>query len=662
MDPSTEQHNSIPTSSSGGGSSAFGSAASASAASTSASVTTANTANANSAASASVGTAALPHRQWKLVSPVGKKAQCWEIYQLYCSQTHPEKNGKARCEICGKDYSYLKGTGGLSNHYDNHIKKGETSKEVAEAHHHANNKKRKFIDRLGGGAFFKKKEEDIATTNEEFFHSTVAWVVDENLPFHVVEKKAFRRMIETANSNLPVFSKKNIRDEVERLVGVCHDAVKHELKGKFFSLTTDHWTTTSNNASCNEAYSCLTAHYIEDGVMKHAVLTFEVFKASATRERLGKDFCNKFDEYGFDLNYVVAVTTDAVTGNVNDFGRYLNDKGVIHLYCVDQNLQLTVNLAFEQKTTLDLVEKTILEPLALAQRSLEAEKNVTVSLIPYALWKTRSTLHKSVNDANLSGSARCLAKVLLRDFVERRYGDGMQVFYPDVVTGTDNRYISLHPIVLAATAVDPRFKRLRPFVPAAEDQAVWDYVKELMITWATGNMDKTAHATTDDAADDCADDVEADFFGDFLMANAYQHDHGDHNIDDPEAMCEAELVRYKRLHPIGWKEDPLQYWYHHRKEYPILYAVASQLLSIQATRAPSERLWSVAAKILNKERDRLHSEVVGNLANLMFLKENGHLLKEHYATLRGKEIILPNVYTDPREIEEALAALELDED
>ena len=62
---------------------------------------------------------------------------------------------------------------------------------------------------------------------------------------------------------------------------------------------------------------------------------------------------------------------------------------------------------------------------------------------------------------------------------------------------------------------------------------------------------------------------------------------------------------------------------------------------------------------MTKDRARLHSEVVGDL---MFLKENGHLLKEHYATLEGKEIILPNVYTDPKEISEALAELNLDEE
>ena len=67
-------------------------------------------------------------------------------------------------------------------------------------------------------------------------------------------------------------------------------------------------------------------------------------------------------------------------------------------------------------------------------------------------------------------------------------------------------------------------------------------------------------------------------------------------------------------------------------------------------------LQDVVKRILTKERARQHSEVVGNL---IFLKENGHLLKEHYATLEGKETIFPNVCTDPKEIEEAL---ELDED
>ena len=109
-------------------------------------------------------------------------------------------------------------------------------------------------------------------------------------------------MIEKANANCPIITRENVRDEVERLGAVCKESVKLALKGKFFSLTTDHWTSKNN-----ETYSCLTAHYIEDGVMKHAVLTFEVFKGSTNGERLGEDFQEKFDAYGFELRYIVAV-------------------------------------------------------------------------------------------------------------------------------------------------------------------------------------------------------------------------------------------------------------------------------------------------------------------------------------------------------------------
>ena len=60
---------------------------------------------------------------------------------------------------------------------------------------------------------------------------------------------------------------------------------------------------------------------------------------------LGKDFEWVFNEYTFDLKFIVAVVTDT-TGNMNTFGKYLGEKGVTHLYCVDHVLHLNAEHAF----------------------------------------------------------------------------------------------------------------------------------------------------------------------------------------------------------------------------------------------------------------------------------------------------------------------------
>ena len=91
--------------------------------------------------------------------------------------------------------------------------------------------------------------------------------------------------------------------------------------------------------------SCLTAHWVESGRMHHAVLTFEVFCGSTTGVELGKHFQRVFDEYNFDLKFVVAIITDT-TCNMNTFWEYLQQRGVAHLYCVDHVLHLNAKHAY----------------------------------------------------------------------------------------------------------------------------------------------------------------------------------------------------------------------------------------------------------------------------------------------------------------------------
>ena len=66
-------------------------------------------------------------------------------------------------------------------------------------------------------------------------------------------------------------------------------------------------------------------------------------------------------------------------------------------------------------------------------------------------------------------------------------------------------------------------------------------------------------------------------------------------------------------------------------------------LSIPATSAPSERICSIASRIITKDRARLDSHFV---SDLIFLKENGDILKKRYSLIEGRYRILPTVYED----------------
>ena len=91
------------------------------------------------------------------------------------------------------------------------------------------------------------------------------------------------------------------------------------------------------------------------------------------------------------------------------------------------------------------------------------------------------------------------------------------------------------------------------------------------------------------------------------------------------------------------KRDPLQWWADNALKFPILATLANRYLAIPATSASSERLWSIASQIITKTRTQLEGHVV---ADLIFLKENGHLLQKHAPAIEGRERMLPTVYPE----------------
>ena len=98
-------------------------------------------------------------------------------------------------------------------------------------------------------------------------------------------------------------------------------------------------------------------------------------------------------------------------------------------------------------------------------------------------------------------------------------------------------------------------------------------------------------------------------------------------VDTVENVCEAELKAYlgapmlairKPKPPPGEKvkethNDPLEWWKKHESYFPILATLAQIYLAIQATSAPSERVFSAASRIVSAKKASLKPHMVGKL-------------------------------------------------
>ena len=202
-----------------------------------------------------------------------------------------------------------------------------------------------------------------------------------------------------------------------------------------------------------------------------------------------------------------------------------------------------------QHKILEEVEK-LLCPMALAQRYLEGQKYATVSLIPYSLWKIRNALSSMKDSQNITPSAKYIAGILYDDFCDKHYGDGNKVFYDEVSIGRMNRYISLDPVVLLATALDPRMKTLSPFIPNCDHWSIWDKLSKVLVEFfksiphnaqhPRGNQNETEIELGDETIENVDLCEDAIFFADL---NAAQSDTAP-EIDDTNGIkecCQAEI-------------------------------------------------------------------------------------------------------------------------
>jgi hypothetical protein len=304
-------------------------------------------------------------------------------------------------------------------------------------------------------------------------------------------------------------------------------------------------------------------------------------------------------------------------------------------------------LSATQKQVLTEIE-ALLAPMAKAQKTLEGDKYPTISSVPFLIWKLRENLRARTiprEHDDISAPTRYLAQKMYSDFVDKRYGDGSKVFHLDYVLGRQQRYISLHKIVIVAAFLDPRFKNLHPFVPESDRPAVFSYVLTLMRSLTDTNNtseplseQQQEQPTTNDTATTSQD--SDDIFAELITESGEQNDY---ITDDNAMICEAELNRYKGIKPIHHQHNPLKWWSENSAKFPLLSQLALRYLAIPATSASSERLWSRAANIITKSRTQLEGHVV---SDLIMLKENGCILEKHGASIYGRTRLFPTVYTN----------------
>lgn len=294
----------------------------------------------------------------------------------------------------------------------------------------------------------------------------------------------------------------------------------------------------------------------------------------------------------------------------------------------------------------DLV--SLLKPLMIAQRILEGKINVTISLVPYMLYKIRSGLVQAAHNPESSDQVKSIASLMLEKF-NMEFGTGSEgtVATDHMREGNSRRTYGISKLILMALVLDPRTKSFVG-IPSMDQSTIMQYVIDDLVDLVLSEMTRSRNWTNvnyADVANGFLDELdhEANIDNDF-------HDDDLQELDDATpptncneqhawtreavtALIRPEIDRYKSVPGIKMRDEatgkfncPLKWWKVHQHAYYYVSKLALKYLSIPATSAPSEHLFSAAGFTVAEDRERL-DPIYAN--ELVFLHDSIPALEEY---------------------------------
>lgn len=498
-------------------------------------------------------------------------------------------------------------------------------------------------------------------------------------PYRIVEEEGFKNLISYLCPNYQLPGREFFKTLINKMYDENVEKIKKELiQAEFVTLTSDLWTGINQ-----ESYSTITAHYIHNQELKSYVLDTKPFGSIRhTAENISIVF--KATIFKWDLEKKIAAI---VTDNAANIVNAVNYTDNLSIRCSAHTIQLAINDAFknnnqiddilskcktvvshfkhsslaaaklqviqkqlhlkenkliqevstrwnskyymierlfEQKSSLNLYTSenpetdlpqltnqewriidgliNILEPMEASTRILSGDKYSTISLIIPLI----TGLIVSLKSRKSSEIAVNKFRDHLVDSIKRRFAD-----------------VEKNCLISTATLLDPRVKNTC-FIEDENKRKAVKRLQDLLKAnfqsskkGATNEIERLSSDEQPSAKRPCFDLRE------FIIEQQCIEDQSENN------EYVIELENYLKQPIILKKNDTdlcdiLDWWENNKYSFPNLYSLTKKYLSIPATSAPCERIFSKAGEILSKKRSRLNPK---NFNCLLFLMHNINKLR-----------------------------------
>ena len=279
----------------------------------------------------------------------GTKSKAWTYFHIYKSNSKeflpstcdPSEGECANCNICGTNIIYKRNyndkpsssTSGLISHLARHkifFSKTDPSQKRSISEIFSSSKKPKYSCK-------NQKHEHI---NQK----TIEWICMDLQPISCIESTFFRDMMLVNNPGYQNIGRKNVVKKIHLLEDEIRSYISNLIKkdDPWFSITVDHWTSVAN-----QNYTGMTIHWVDHLCeMNNLMLGCWLHEGDSKATSLVDDFVTKlFKKCDLTTAKLSAVVTDT-TGNMNLFGKMLEELDIPHIYCTDHVLQCTAKMAF----------------------------------------------------------------------------------------------------------------------------------------------------------------------------------------------------------------------------------------------------------------------------------------------------------------------------
>ena len=308
--------------------------------------------------------------------------------------------------------------------------------------------------------------------------------------------------------------------------------------------------------------------------------------------------------------------------------RLLMLKPYITYLCIQSDVDVENLNDAQWKLLGDIV--IILEPFMLAQKLLEGEAYVTLSLVVPIIEGLRKNLVRAASNTDNTAYVQSMLCVLTTSLTaEWGTGETDTQFDMQKTLAPKKRMQGYRKLHMLAALLDPRTKKLMTF-GLQDRRKIKEELSNIALVEAKKRVSVPVAVPVPDAVENAPIIVDKyrDLFTDTLPDNRHVviADTVQYLNTDCEIAVHLEMMSYERegvlerLTVIDGKEvhnNPLNWWKLKESKYPILSSIARRILCVPASSAPCERLFSYAGLTISNDRNRLLPE---NAEQFIFLR------------------------------------------